>query len=256
MKRLFDIVCALGGLVAAAPILAAAAVGIRLSGRGPIFYRARRSGRGGAPFTMYKLRTMRVALPGEGSRITGGNDPRIFPFGAFLRRLKVDELPQLFNILKGEMSLVGPRPEDPEIVAAYYTPAQRETLEVPPGLTSPGSLYYYTHCEHAVAADDPEASYLRFLPLKLALDRVYVRHASFFYDLQLVVRTVFVVAALALGKKKFAVPSEMEDARGLLVAEDDSARAEEKRAESDGESAANDSPPAGKELRGSGFAAQ
>src|ERR671923_1545938 len=124
-KRLIDIVLAGVGLALAAPVLALAALGIRLSSPGPVFYRARRAGRAGSCFTMYKLRTMHQRRPGQASRITGQDDPRVFPLGALLRRTKIDELPQLFNVLRGDMSIVGPRPEDPAIVARHYTPLLR-----------------------------------------------------------------------------------------------------------------------------------
>src|SRR5207249_9684347 len=112
-KRLLDVVLAAIGLVLVAPVLALAALGIRLaSPGGPVFYRARRVGRAGACFTMYKLRTMRQRPLGRTSRITGQDDPRVFPLGALLRRTKIDELPQLFNVLRGDMSIVGPRSEE------------------------------------------------------------------------------------------------------------------------------------------------
>src|SRR5437763_11728518 len=115
VKRLLDVVLSGVGLALVAPVLAIAALGIRLASPGPVLYRARRVGRAGAPFTMYKLRTMHQRRPGRASRITGQDDPRVFPLGALLRRTKIDELPQLFNVLRGDMSIVGPRPEDPDI---------------------------------------------------------------------------------------------------------------------------------------------
>ena len=111
-KRALDVVLAGVALVVAAPVLAVAAIGIRLAGPGPILYRAQRLGRQRRPFTLYKLRTMRVGQP-YSSAITANGDPRVFPFGAWLRRAKLDELPQLFNIVRGDMAIVGPRPEDP-----------------------------------------------------------------------------------------------------------------------------------------------
>ena len=140
-KRVFDIVVASLTLLAALPVLAVAALAIRLASPGPVLHRAARAGRDGRPFTMLKLRTMHVAPPGEsGSRITDPADPRVFPVGALLRRTKIDELPQLVNVLRGEMAIVGPRPEDPEIVRKHYSPTHRETLRVRPGLVSPGSI--------------------------------------------------------------------------------------------------------------------
>src|SRR2546428_11072961 len=142
VKRPLDVALGLVGLALAARLRAAAAIGIRLWSPGPVLSRARRVGRNGAGFTMYKLRTMHQR-EGAASAIAGRNDPRVFPFGAWLRRTKIDELPQLFNVLRGDMSLVGPRPEDPAIVLRHYAPVHRETLAVRPGRASPGSTYTY-----------------------------------------------------------------------------------------------------------------
>ena len=133
-KRLLDVALAALALVATAPLVALAAVGIRLSSAGPVLYRAERVGRGQRPFIMFKLRTMHLRRRSDSSRITGADDPRVFPFGAWLRAVKVDELPQLWNVLRGEMSLVGPRPEMPFIVAGYDE-WQRRRLAVKPGIT-------------------------------------------------------------------------------------------------------------------------
>src|SRR5580765_2430484 len=174
-KRLLDIVVTACALTAAAPLLLVAAVGIRLTSPGPVLYRAQRIGRdrrrpyanlclgayqperrragyGGREFTMYKFRTMHVSAD-PGSSITARNDSRVFPFGAWLRATKIDELPQLINIIRGDMTLVGPRPEAPDIVRNHYTPDDLSTLQTLPGLTSPGSLYYYTHCEAKLPND-------------------------------------------------------------------------------------------------------
>ncbi len=219
VKRLLDIVLAALGLVLVAPVLALAALGIRLAspGGGPVFYRARRVGRAGACFTMYKLRTMHQRFPGRTSRITGQNDPRVFPLGALLRRTKIDELPQLFNVLRGDMSIVGPRPEDPDIVERHYTPLLRETLAVRPGLASPGSLYHYTHGDALLAGGDPETAYIvRLLPLKVALDVVYVRQASLPLDVRIIGRTLSTIAACLVGRSRFGDPPEAPAARALM----------------------------------------
>ena len=216
-KRLFDVIVAALGLVIAAPVLLIAAVGIRLSSPGPLLYRAHLIGRNGRPFTMYKLRTMHVDHRGAGSVITAERDPRVFAFGRPLRRLKIDELPQLVNVLRGEMSLVGPRPQHPEIVRRYYAPEHWETLRVRPGLASPGSLYDSTHGEPLVGSTDPERGYAeRLLPLVLALDRVYVRRASLWYDAIIVGRTLLLIAASVVGRRTFTDPPEMADAQALL----------------------------------------
>jgi lipopolysaccharide/colanic/teichoic acid biosynthesis glycosyltransferase len=189
-RRKAEAVLAAAALLLAAPLLAVIAIGIRISDPGPVFYMAERVGAGGVRFRMYKFRTMRIAadLADRGSRITGARDARVFPFGRWLRRLKLDELPQLLNIVRGEMAFVGPRPEDPWFVENHYTGADRETLEVPPGLTSPGTLYYLAH------EADNEASYISGpLKTKLELDRAYVRQASAVYDLRLAFQTMLVL---------------------------------------------------------------
>lgn len=218
-KRLIDVTLAALALVALAPLLAVAAVGIVCTSPGPILFRARLAGRGGRLFTMYKLRTMHVDQRGSGSRITAERDPRVFALGRLLRRLKIDELPQLVNVLRGEMSLVGPRPQHPDIVRDHYAPEHWETLRVRPGLASPGSLYDSTHGEAIVGSGDAERRYAeRLLPLVLALDLVYVRHASLRYDLALVVRTLGLLGAALLGRRQFPDPPEMPEARRLLGA--------------------------------------
>jgi lipopolysaccharide/colanic/teichoic acid biosynthesis glycosyltransferase len=215
-KRWLDLALASVALVAVTPLLAVAALGIRLSGPGPIFYRAQRLGLHGRPFTMYKLRTMRVGQAST-SVITARDDPRVFAFGAFLRRAKIDELPQLFNILRGEMVIVGPRPEDPLMVERFYRPVHHETFRVPPGLTCPGSIYAYTHGEAELDASDPERCYgERLLPVKLALDVVYVRRATLRYDLALIARTAWMLATALLGRRTFPLPPELPEARHIM----------------------------------------
>jgi lipopolysaccharide/colanic/teichoic acid biosynthesis glycosyltransferase len=215
-KRVLDVVLAGLALVIVAPLLGIAALGIRLAGPGPIFYRAQRVGLHNRPFTMYKLRTMRLGQA-YASVITAKDDPRVFPFGGFLRRTKLDEAPQVFNILRGEMSIVGPRPEDPRMVELFYAPLHYETFRVLPGLTCPGSLYAYTHGEAELDASDPERCYAeRLLPLKLALDLVYVRHASLRYDLTLIARTAWTLGTALLGRRRFPLPPELPEARLLM----------------------------------------
>ncbi len=202
-RRKTEAVLAAAALLVTAPLLAAIAIGIWISDPGPIFYRAERAGLRGVPFRMYKFRTMRIASA-PGSRIAESNDPRAFPFGRLLRRLKLDELPQLLNIVRGEMAFVGPRPEDPWFVDHAYTEADRETLEVPPGLTSPGTLYYFTHAEQFLDSGDVEASYISGpLKRKLALDRAYVARACAAYDLRLALQTIRVLGWVAAGRRDF-----------------------------------------------------
>jgi lipopolysaccharide/colanic/teichoic acid biosynthesis glycosyltransferase len=218
VKRLFDVVCAAAGLVASAPIIALAAVGIKLTDPGPVLYRARRVGYLGRQFTMFKLRTMRSGVSDTGPVITGHGDDRISAIGKILRKTKIDELPQLFNVLRGDMAIVGPRPEDPAIVQEHYTTPDLETLGVRPGLASPGALYQFTSAERLLKADDPETHYVdKLLKTKLALDRVYIRRASLRSDLKIIGRTMFAIGAVAVGRRKFKPPPEMAAARRLLA---------------------------------------
>jgi len=146
-RRLVDLAVAGTALVVLAPLLAAIALAVWLSDGRPVVFRAVRVGRGGRHFTMLKFRTMRTGSGSRASVITGAGDSRVFRLGSWLRRCKADELPQVVNILRGDMSIVGPRPEDPAIVASSYRVEHLPTLSVRPGLTSPGSLYNYTHGE-------------------------------------------------------------------------------------------------------------
>jgi lipopolysaccharide/colanic/teichoic acid biosynthesis glycosyltransferase len=221
VKRLFDVVCAATALVVAAPLIGLAAIGIKLSDGGPVFYRARRVGYLGRQFTMLKLRTMKVGGGSGGSDsgpvITGHQDERITPIGKILRKTKIDELPQLFNVLRGDMAIVGPRPEDPTIVQAHYSSPDLETLGVRPGLASPGALYQFTSAEPLLQSDDPETHYVdKLLKTKLALDRVYLRSASLRSDLRIIGRTLFAIGAVAFGRRTFKQPPEMAAARRLL----------------------------------------
>ena len=214
---LLDRLLALVGLALCAPVLVIAALGIKVSDWGPVLYRAQRAGLGGRPFTMLKLRTMRSGPSGESSRITGGMDPRVLPWGRLLRRFKLDELPQLVNVMRGDMAIVGPRPEDLTIVERDYAPWMLETLSVLPGLTSPGSLHYYADeagLPRSSAA--AEAEYLRvLLPQKLAVDLVYVRNRSVAYDIALILRTVASVLG-AHGAYRSARVREHHEAQRIL----------------------------------------
>jgi len=216
-KRAFDVIAAALGLLVTAPLLVLAALGIRLSSPGPVLYRARRVGRRGDLFTMYKLRTMHATRAAPGSAITAHEDPRVFPWGRLLRRAKIDELPQLVNVLRGDMAIVGPRPEDPAIVEQHYQAQHYETLLVRPGLTSPGTLYYFTVAESRLSGDDAEQHYIRsVLPLKLALDLVYVRSAGWRYDLTLIGRTIGAIGRSLVGRPRPARLPELRDARQAL----------------------------------------
>jgi len=192
LGRWVDGLCAAAGLILLSPVLAGAALAVKLSSPGPVLHRAVRVGRAGNPFAMLKFRTMVLgAVAGPG--ITSAEDPRVTPVGHVLRRWKLDELPQLVNVLRGEMSLVGPRPEDPRYVARY-TPEQRRVLRVRPGLTSPASLRFFRE-ESMLTGEDWETAYLqRILPAKLSEDLEYLEHRSARSDLTILVRSVWKVA--------------------------------------------------------------
>lgn len=185
MKRAFDIAAAGVLLIVLSPLIALIACLIRLSGPGPIIYSGWRVGRYGRPFRVLKFRTMTQAA---GREITASDDPRVTRLGRRLRATKLDELPQLVNVLKGEMSLVGPRPEAPRFVA-LYTYAQREVLEVCPGITGPSQVLFRDE-QRLLHGPDPEQVYLlQIMPMKLAIDLDYVRKHSLWGDLQILART-------------------------------------------------------------------
>ncbi len=216
-KRLFDVFFSFVAFVTLVPVFVFATVGIKLNSKGAVFYKAHRVGRNRNEFSMLKFRTMHVNQDHCSSSITSHNDPRIFAFGLLLRFLKIDELPQLINILKGDMSIVGPRPEDSAIVRKHYTEEQMETLNVRPGLASPGSIYNYTHGEQLLDKENAEEVYaVKLLPLKLALDTLYVRNASIVYDILIIIRTLYVIVMKMFGRIDFPDPPEMADAQKIV----------------------------------------
>ncbi|XHS80288.1 sugar transferase [Burkholderiaceae bacterium UC74_6] len=188
-KRLFDIVCSGLGLLLLSPLLLVLGLWIKLDSPGPVLFLQERVGRFGKTFFIHKFRTMRA--DNAGLQITVGADPRITAAGAFLRRTKLDELPQLWDVLRGAMSLVGPRPEVPRYVA-LYTLAQRElVLSVRPGITDLASLQYRDEGEQLARSADPEKTYVeQVMPAKLALSARYVQEASFAGDLRLILATL------------------------------------------------------------------
>jgi lipopolysaccharide/colanic/teichoic acid biosynthesis glycosyltransferase len=190
VNRLFDIACSLLGLILLSPLFLVVAVLIKLDSTGPVFHRGMRVGRHERPFRMVKFRTMVVDASACGPAITTADDPRITRIGRVLRRTKVDELPQLFNVLAGSMSLVGPRPEDPAMVARY-SPQQRHLLSIRPGMTSPASLSYRNE-EAMLPLNSWERTYLEdVLPQKLAIELDYFARRSFARDVGLIMRTLW-----------------------------------------------------------------
>jgi lipopolysaccharide/colanic/teichoic acid biosynthesis glycosyltransferase len=183
-----DLTLALAGLAVLAPVLGVIAVLIVRASPGPVLYRAQRIGRGGRPFFLLKFRTMIVDADRQGPGLTLAGDARITSIGRWLRRTKLDELPQLFNVLKGEMSLVGPRPEDPRYVD-YYTPEQRQLFTVAPGITSLASLRYRAE-EHLLTGPNWEGIYLtQILPHKLEIELEYLRTRNLLTDFGIILRT-------------------------------------------------------------------
>ena len=212
-KRGFDCLVALIAMVICVPLFIFAAIGIKLTSKGPLFYKASRSGIRNVPFAMLKFRTMHIGSDKE-SAITRTEDKRIFRFGLLLRKLKIDELPQLFNVLSGDMSLVGPRPEDPKLVDLYYRDWMHETLLVAPGITGPGSVYGYIYGDQLLDDTDPEGSYARaLLPAKLALERAYLERADFISDLRYMFLTAWAIVANILGRDVMIPRAETETAR-------------------------------------------
>jgi len=189
IRRLLDLVASLAGLAVLSPLFVLMGVWIKLDTPGPVFYRANRVGRAGRPFRLYKFRSMVAYADRQGPGITTTGDARVTQVGRFLRRAKIDESPQLINVLLGDMSLVGPRPEDPRYVA-LYTPEQRRVLTVRPGITSAASLAY-RHEEQLLSGADWETVYrTRVLPDKLAIDLAYLARRTLGSDLKLIRQTV------------------------------------------------------------------
>ena len=190
-KRFFDLLCAVVGLLLLAPLLLGIALWIKLDSRGPVFFRQQRVGRAGVLFRIHKFRTMVADAPMLGAQITVGADPRITRAGRFLRRSKLDELPQLLDVLAGSMSLVGPRPEVPHYVAMYPSSLRAKVLSVRPGITDRASIEFRNEGALLAAAADPEREYVEVvLPAKLRFAVDYVDHATLAYDLRLLARTL------------------------------------------------------------------
>ncbi len=206
-KRSFDLLFSVVFITLLSPVYILTALLIMIVSPGSPIYKARRVGKGGKIFTCYKFRSMHKDS-GAIRLTTLKNDERIFAFGRFIRKTKIDEFPQVFNILFGQMSVVGPRPED-EAIFHEQPEAYSPLTAVKPGLTSPASVYDYTHGEHM---ETVEAYEKEFLPKKLSLERYYVHKCSFFYDFLIVFRTFFTIIGMLFGKKSFKEPKELSTA--------------------------------------------
>jgi lipopolysaccharide/colanic/teichoic acid biosynthesis glycosyltransferase len=189
-KRFLDVLVSSVGLLLLSPLAALVAILIKFDSRGPLLFRQERVGQGLRTFRIYKFRSMVVDAPLKGGPLTAAGDPRLTRVGRILRKTKIDELPQLINVLRGEMTLVGPRPEVPRYVALFRNDYE-EILRVRPGITDLASLKYRDESSVLSRAEDPEQEYLtRVLPDKIALAKEYVRRSSLTFDISLILKTV------------------------------------------------------------------
>jgi lipopolysaccharide/colanic/teichoic acid biosynthesis glycosyltransferase len=190
MKRFFDLAVSLSALILLFPLFFIIAIWIRTDSTGPVFYRQVRVGRKNTDFRIFKFRTMYTGADRKGLITIGGRDPRVTRSGYMLRRYKLDELPQFLNVLSGEMSVVGPRPEVRRYVA-LYTAEQLQVLEVKPGITDYASLEYANENELLAKAADPEKEYVEvILPAKLRLNLKYIREQSLLTDVRIIASTI------------------------------------------------------------------
>ena len=191
MKRLFDVVCSFFGLLVLSPLFVFLSLWVGLGSKGGVFYKQKRVGRFNKDFTLYKFRSMRVESDKKGLLTIGGKDSRVTKAGFFIRKYKLDELPQLLNVLKGDMSFVGPRPEVRKYVD-MYTERQLKVLDVRPGITDLASIKYRNENDLLATADNPEQYYIDVVMQdKLALNLQYIETRSFFGDIKLIFRTIF-----------------------------------------------------------------
>jgi lipopolysaccharide/colanic/teichoic acid biosynthesis glycosyltransferase len=196
-KRFLDVVLAAAALVVTGPLILLGILAVKLTCPGPAFYRAKRAGRGGRPFVMFKLRTMRVQADTPDRKVTEAHDDRLTFVGRWLRKFKIDEFPQFWNVLRGDMSIVGPRPEDWDLVQEHYTAEQRVVLAVRPGIASPVDVRWYpdlTYHDPPPPGVPIQDHYLRrHLPVQLAEALRYVQRQSLLLDLQVILRLIFCV---------------------------------------------------------------
>lgn len=190
MKRLFDFTAALGGLILLSPLFLLISILIKSDSDGPIFYRQIRVGKGGRDFQLLKFRSMKCNSDEQGLLTVGDKDSRITKTGYYLRKYKLDELPQLINVLKGEMSFVGPRPEVRKYVDLYNA-EQKTVLNVRPGITDIASIRYKNESEILKQSDDPEKFYIEnIMPDKLSMNISYLKESSFFRDVKIIFQTL------------------------------------------------------------------
>lgn len=190
LRRLMDIFFALAGLIVLFPFLFIIGLAVALTSRGGVFYRQVRVGKNNKDFRLFKYRTMFVDAEKQGLLTVGGRDPRITPIGYYLRKYKLDELPQLLNVLWGSMSLVGPRPEVRKYVD-LYNEEQKRVLDVKPGITDYASLQYFSENDLLAKSIDPERTYIHeIMPAKLALNKKYIAESGVLTDLSVIFKTI------------------------------------------------------------------
>lgn len=208
MKRLFDILFSLIGLLFLQPLFVVTAIMIKVDSQGPVFFRQGRVGKNFRRFMIYKFRTMVVDAEKKGLRITSGGDNRITKVGRILRKFKIDELPQLLNVLKGDMSLVGPRPEVIKYVE-WYKDDYKRILSIRPGITDISSITFRNEESILQGVDDPEHYYVHvLLSEKMRLAQEYIQHASFSYDVKLIFKTLYKVIFPSTYSQKQAPSSQ------------------------------------------------
>lgn len=191
IKRLFDIFFSALGLIILSPLLLIVAMKIKSDSPGPVFYRGERIGKNGKPFRIFKFRTMVDRADKMGGPSTASDDPRLTRIGNFLKKYQIDEIPQLINVLKGEMSLVGPRPEVKMYVDMMTEEEKKTILSVPQGMTDLASLWDFHEGELLKGSPDPEKTYMeKIRPKKLELQKEYARTRSFFLDLKIIIKTI------------------------------------------------------------------
>ena len=195
-KRVFDLLGSFAGLLLLSPVLLLITLIVLVDSPGPVFFRQQRVGRYGKLFRIHKFRTMRINAENAGMQITVGDDPRITRSGQWLRRYKLDELPQLIDVLVGDMSFVGPRPEVPRYVDMYPSASRELVLSVRPGITDPASIQFRAESEMLSKAKDPEREYVEsILPVKIELYEQYVRTRTFLGDIFIIFQTFKVIAS-------------------------------------------------------------
>jgi lipopolysaccharide/colanic/teichoic acid biosynthesis glycosyltransferase len=222
MKRLFDILFSFIGILLLQPFFIAVAILIKVDSKGPVFFRQERIGRNFKRFIIYKFRTMVVDAEKKGLGITSGGDNRITRIGRMLRKFKIDELPQLYNVLKGDMSLVGPRPEVIKYVEWYKDDYER-ILSIRPGITDVSSMTFRNEESILQGVDNPESYYVHvLLPEKMRLGREYIQNVSFFYDVKLILKTLYkVVFPSAYSQKQTPSPQDnLSNGKGKAIYKD------------------------------------